>query len=449
MTPAATPISQPPAAPLSAAGHPGPTGRAATGTGTGGRCPTARALTARGSAPAAAAPGAPPARAGDKPAGSALLRCAEGATGEYDRLARPGGPARLDDPGDLIAAIPAMLGFRPERSLVLAVLCAAPDAPDSAVIDLVVRFDLRQPATGRPSDESTVAAAASRVCGRPGVVGVLVILVDEGLPDPERSLPQPIPVLTALERRMAAAAVPVRAVWAAHSIGGGRAWWSLTDPGRRGLIADPVASWVTLNRVLDGRPIRRCRDELTALVAPDPALRAEVSAELGAARARAKDRYATAARHADPIGFLRGELVTVLWLISNTESGADLAARELADIAVALRDRELRDCMFALAATVHAEAAEQVWSRLARALEGADRAETAMLLGYFAYVRGDGPFAGIALDAALDADPHHSMATLLHTALEAGMRPERLRDLARCGKDCAATLGVDMDTARW
>ncbi|MFI1459680.1 DUF4192 domain-containing protein [Nocardia carnea] len=450
MTPAATSVSQSPAARLDAPDHPGPApaDRAATGTGTDGRCPTARALAARAVAPTAAAPGPPPVRAGGQPAGSSLLRCAEGTTGEYDRLTRPA-PARLDDPGDLIAAIPAMLGFRPERSLVLAVLCAAPDAPDSAVIDLVVRFDLRQPGTGQTADEGTVAAAASRVCGRPGVVGVLVVLVDEELPYPEGSLPQPIPVLTALQRRMAAAAVPVRAVWAAHSIGGGRPWWSLTDPGRRGLIADPVASRVTLNRVLDGRPIRRCRDELTALVAPDPAARAQVSAELGAAQARAKDRYAAAAHRGDPIGFLRGELVTVLWLISNTESGADLAARELADIAVALRDRELRDCMFALAATVHAEAAEQVWSRLARALGGADRAETAMLLGYFAYVRGDGPFAGIALDAALDADPHHSMATLLHTALEAGMRPERLRDLARCGKDCAVTLGVDMDATQW
>ncbi|WP_280420429.1 DUF4192 domain-containing protein [Nocardia carnea] len=448
MTPAATSVPHSLAGPLRAPDHPvpAPGGRAAAGAG--GRCPTARALGTRAPGATTARSGVLPAQAGDKPAGSALLRCAEGAMGEYDRLTRSG-PARLDDPGDLIAAIPAMLGFRPERSLVLAVLCAAPDAPDSAVIDLVVRFDLRPPAGGRPFDDGTVAAAASRVCARPGVVGVLVVLVDEGLPDPAGPSLQPIPVLAALEHRLAAAAVPVRAVWAAHSICEGHPWWSVTDPGRRGLIADPVASRVTLNRVLDGRPIRRCRDELTALIAPDPALCAQVSAELGAAQARAKDRYAAAARREDPIGFLRGELATMLWLISNTESGADLDARELADIAVALRDRELRDCMFALAATMHAEAAEQVWSRLARALEGADRAETAMLLGYFAYVRGDGPFAGIALDAALDADPHHSMATLLHTALEAGMRPERLRDLARCGRDCAATLGVDMDATQW
>lgn len=414
-----------------------------TASGTGGRCPTARALRAARSTTTTS-----PRTRDDISAASSLLRCAEGSPGEYEGLTRPG-PARLDEPGDLIAAIPAMLGFEPERSLVLAVLCAAPGNPHSAVIDLVVRFDLWQPATGQPSDDATIAAAAARVCARPDVVGVLMVLVDEDLPDPEGSSPRPVPVLTALEGRLAAAAVPVQDIWATHSIGGGRPWWSLTEPGRRGRIADPAASRVTLDRVLDGRPIRRSRGELTALIAPDSTLGAQVSAELGAAQARAKDRYAAAALRANPIGFLHGELVTLLWLLSNSESGADLAPRELADIAVALRDRELRDCMFALAATGHAEAAEQLWARLTRALHGADRAETAMLLGYFAYVRGDGPVAGIALDAALDADPHHSMATLLHTALEAGMRPERLRDLAGCGRDCAATLGVDMDTARW
>lgn len=368
--------------------------------------------------------------------------------GEFDRLARPR-PARLDDPGDFIAAIPALLGFCPQRSLVLAVLCAGAEDPHSAVVDLVVRFDLLRPAARRAPDSTTVAAAAARVCARPGVVGVLAVLVDDELEQPANAVAEPVPVLTELERRLASAAVPIRAAWAAPVIRAGHPWWSLTDAGEHGLIADPAASRVTLNRVLDGRPVRHSRDELTALIAPDTALCARVSAELADAKARAKDRYAAAARRGDPIGFLRGELTTVLWLIAGAESGAELEPRELADLAVALRDRELRDSMFALAATAHAAAAEQIWLRLSRALDGADRAETAALLGYFAYVRGDGPFAGIALDAALTADPHHSMANLLQTALEAGMRPERLRELARCGRDCAAALGVELDAGQW
>ncbi|MGI5217375.1 DUF4192 family protein [Nocardia sp. CA-290969] len=452
MTPAAASASPPPLATTGASEPPIPEGpgRPPASPARPGRCPTARAFTARpvaATAPAARR-GAAHAEPGDRPPVRGLLRCAEGVAGEYDWLARSR-PARLDDPGDLIAAIPAMLGFCPERSLILAVLCAGPEAPHSAVIDLVVRFDLLRPAARRPADTATVAAAAARVCARPDVVGVLAVLVDDELVEPENAVAEPVPVLAELERRLASAAVPVRAAWAASVIRAGHRWWSLTDPGERGLIADPAASRVTLNRVLDGRPVRRSRDELTALIAADTALRAGVSAELTAAKSRAKDRYAAAARRGDPIGFLRGELATVLWLIAGAESGGELEARELADLAVALRDRELRDSMFALAATPHAAAAEQIWLRLTRALDGPDRAETATLLGYFAYVRGDGPFAGIALDAALSADPQHSMANLLHTALEAGMRPERLRELARCGRDCAAALGVDLDAGQW
>ncbi|NUS91011.1 MAG: DUF4192 domain-containing protein [Nocardia sp.] len=377
--------------------------------------------------------------------GAVRARCAD-RTDAYDHPFHPG-PTRLDDPGDLLAAIPAMLGFRPERSLVLAVLCAAPIA-ESAVIDLVVRFDLRHPDTGYPSDIDTVAAAATRVCARPGVVGVLLVLVDEEMGEGERSLRQRVPVLGELEKQLSAHAVPIRAAWAARAIAAGQPWWSVTGPPRRGRIADPVASTVTLNRVLDGRPIRRSRGELTGLVAADGALCEQVSKELAGARARAKDRYVAAARRGDPAGYLRGELSTVLWLIANAESDGGLGSRELAQLAVALRDREIRDAVFAVVDTVHAEATETLLAQLTRALEGADRAEAATLLGFFAYVRGDGPFAGIALDIALDSDPHHSMAALLHTALEAGMRPERLRDLAECGRQAAAALGVDL-TGAW
>lgn len=340
-----------------------------------------------------------------------------------------------------------MLGFRPERSLVVAVLCAAPGTPDSSVVDLVVRFDLRHPEMpGQPCGSETVAAAAARVCARPGVVGVLAVVVDDEAAPPVPPLRPHVAVLDELEGRLAAHAVPIRGSWAVRSIRAGEPWWSLTGPGRRGRVADPATSVLTLDRVFGGRPIRGSRAELTELVDTDIALREAVSGELPGARARAKDRFAAAARREDPVGFLRGELVTVLWLISQAESGAQPAARELADIAVALRDSRIRDCMFALAGTVHADAAERLWIRLTQSLEGGDRAESAALLGYFAYVRGDGPFAGMALDVAVDADPRHPMATLLHTALEAGMRPQRLRDLARCGRDSAADLGVDLET---
>lgn len=351
---------------------------------------------------------------------------------------------RIGEPGGFIAAIPAMLGFRPERSLVLAVLCVEDGEPGGAVVDLVVRFDLVDQALGRAVDTATTAAAAARVCARPGVVGVLAVIVDDrpGAGGPSGRASHP--VLAELERLLAGRGVPVRGAWAVSAIEPGRTWYSVSGPRHGGSVPDPAASPVTLSHVLGGRQIRRGRSELTDLVAVDPEARERVTAEIAGAADRAHDRYVAAARGGDALGYSRRALEQVLWQIANVDSGARLSARELADIAVALRDRRVRDTMFALVSTVHADAAERLWICLTRAASDGDRAESAALLGYFAYARGDGPFAGIALDTALEADPDHPMAVLLHAALASGMRPERLRELARCGRETAADLGIGL-----
>jgi hypothetical protein len=70
------------------------------------------------------------------------------------------------------------------------------------------------------------------------------------------------------------------------------------------------------------------------------------------------------------------------------------------------------------------------------------RAEALVLLAFSAYVRGDGPLAGVALEAALCGDPTHRMAGMLDTALQTGMRPEQIRELAATGYRLADQLGV-------
>lgn len=44
-----------------------------------------------------------------------------------------------------------------------------------------------------------------------------------------------------------------------------------------------------------------------------------------------------------------------------------------------------------------------------------------------AYLRGNGPLASVALDAALTADQTYSLAGLVRIALDAGIRPEQFR----------------------
>ena len=65
-----------------------------------------------------------------------------------------------------------------------------------------------------------------------------------------------------------------------------------------------------------------------------------------------------------------------------------------------------------------------------------------VLLAFSAYARGDGPLAGVSLEAALRCDPSHRMAGMLDTALQSGMRPEQIRELAATGYQIAKRLGL-------
>ena len=85
---------------------------------------------------------------------------------------------------------------------------------------------------------------------------------------------------------------------------------------------------------------------------------------------------------------------------------------------------------------------------LARALPAPWRVEALVLLGFSAYARGDGPLAGVSLDAALRADPAHRMAGMLDTALQSGLRPEEIRELAITGYRLADRLGVRLPPIR-
>ncbi|MUM28244.1 DUF4192 domain-containing protein, partial [Mycolicibacterium sp. CBMA 295] len=121
---------------------------------------------------------------------------------------------------------------------------------------------------------------------------------------------------------------------------------------------------------------------------------------------------------------------------------------ELVRLAVGLTDPRVRDTLYALAVGECAEQAEALWGLLARNLPDPWRVEALVLLAFSAYARGDGPLAGVSLDAALRSRPTHRMAGMLDTALQSGMRPERIRELALTGYRLAEQLGVQMPPRR-
>ena len=167
---------------------------------------------------------------------------------------------------------------------------------------------------------------------------------------------------------------------------------------------------------------------------------------MGPIRARAEARQRE--WQADPNGRGRHDVETAITTAGRVLEGGTPSVDELADLACSLTDIAVRDTLYALAVGSQAAAAEALWALLARTLPDPWRLEALVLLAFSAYARGDGPLAGISLEAALRSDPEHRMAGMLDTALQSGMRPEQIRELATTGYRLAKRLGVRLPARR-
>lgn len=129
-------------------------------------------------------------------------------------------------------------------------------------------------------------------------------------------------------------------------------------------------------------------------------------------------------------------------------AGESLSDTEFATLGCALSDAQVRDILYALAVGESAGEVESLWALLARTLPTPWRVEALVLMAFSAYARGDGPLAGVSLQEALRCEPGHRMAGMLDTALQSGLRPEDIRDLALTGYRLAKRFGVQLPPRR-
>ncbi|MCU1642949.1 MAG: hypothetical protein JWN03_3224 [Nocardia sp.] len=351
---------------------------------------------------------------------------------------------RISTPGDLIAAVPAVLGFTPEQSLVVIAL-KRPTETGTLEIATTVRADLPQ---YRTHSECPAISQVANVCRRSEIVAAFAIVVDDRVSPPVGDGVRPHrdhhQLIADLDKRLTELDVVLVNAWAVAEFCATALWWTLVRPYRRGTLPDPRASRTAMLRVFDGCPLYRSRADLEHLVAVDESLRDQVARALPPAAADAHRRFLRAVRIGNPDAYSRMALWRVIEAIKQATDFSTCPPSVLAETAVALRDPQVRDCMFGVTAGIYMRAAEQVWLTLTRSLSGPDRAEAAMLLAFNAYRRGDGALAGVALEVALAADPGHRMALLLDTALQSAMHPDRLQKLIQCGVEEAADLRVDI-----
>jgi hypothetical protein len=329
----------------------------------------------------------------------------------------------LTHPGALIAAIPAVLGFRPENSLVLVSI-------EAGQMGAVLRADLSPDLVDGLTELVDICDAAQP----DAVIAVIIDASGAACPMCNEEHRQLCEVLTEM---LADRGIEL---WAAHvvdQIGAGGRWHCVDGCGAHGSVDDPTASPVAVAAVLDGRRLYADRAELRSVVAPDDS---EGTGLVQAIRQRAADDEER--RADDPDGCARRDVQVALTAADRVADGASLTETEITALAGALADTQVRDVMYALAVGVRADTAEALWALLARVLPAPWRVEPLVLLAFSAFVRGDGPLTGISLEEALRCEPEHRMAQMLDTALHSGMRPEQIRDLAASGYRRAKQLGI-------
>jgi hypothetical protein len=328
---------------------------------------------------------------------------------------------RVRDQGELVAAVPAMLGFHPRESLVL----MATGGRSGHRLGLTLRVDLPPPEHPDYTDHAElVVASAVRGMLLDEPAGVIAVVVSES-GDPPRALPHPL-----LARRVAsaleAASLPLHAsMWAERTAGGAR--WACYEPcGCAGVVPDPATTAFIAAVVAEGRVVHADRSALAALVAPaDPAV----------LRRREKRLIQATDGELEEHG---GEVVldpaAGVFLVDAAIADAAAGRLVLADdrvvaLATALGIDEVRAEALRRCAGPHAAAAEQLWTALTRETPDPEAAEPAALLAMSALLRGDGALANIALDRAERAWPGHAFAGMVRRAAMAGIRPSVMREM--------------------
>jgi hypothetical protein len=329
----------------------------------------------------------------------------------------------LNRPGVLIAALPAVLGFVPEKSLVLVTV-------DHGEMGCVMRIDLSDELTASVEHIADVAATSEPDAA-------IAVVVDEEAASCRMCNDEYRQLAASLTSVLAERGIELLAAHVVDRVAAGGRWHCADGCGHAGTVEDPSASPLAMAAVLDGRRLYARRTELQDVITvADPARSAALAAVI--------DGYGVGTSDADA----RRNVEMAMAAAAQVADGQPLSDETAARLACALTDPLVRDTLYALAVGENAGEAESLWAELSRTLPEPWRAEALVLLAFSAYARGDGPLAGVSLDAALRCDETHRMAGMLDTALQSGMRPEQIRDLATTGYRLAGRLGVRLPPRR-
>ena len=305
---------------------------------------------------------------------------------------------RVSGPAEILQVIPYLLGFHPERSVVIVAL------REKAVV-VSARYDLDAPPEyAEPLCHSATAA---------GATGVLVALYDESITGHPLAHRAYRDELGKLFDKCGLDEVDALAV------GDGR-WWSYRcqddsccPPGGTALV---TVGAIAAGAVAEGLVALPGRADLEVELKPDEEQMADVFAALLTLGDEEDDR---------PENVLRAEdWSAVRRFVQDARRGAGTPAPEqAARVLWALMDVAVRDATVGFLTSRPERDVEVAWRDLVRIAPPLWRAPVATVYALWCLAGGSGARANIAIAAALAANPAYSMAQLLDEAQLRGVNP--------------------------
>lgn len=297
------------------------------------------------------------------------------------------------NPADLLAAVPCVLGFRPEDSVVLLTF-GPPGSSFHARVDL-------------PRTDEDVAEVSTllREAARRNAVTRLALVGYSESPDAGD-------VLVRLAADFVADGCEVIDVLRA-----GADRWFPVLPGRparhSGVPYDPAVHPFAAQSVLAGRVTHDSREELAATLTADAAGTERVASCVAELRRRPSAQVQRAAEAA----WVRA---TVSRHVRRREPFSD---RDAARLLLAIGDVGVRDVAWSTMTGENAHDQADLWRDVVRRSPIAVLAPAATLLAFAAWLAGQGALAWCALDRCAEADAGYNMARLVAQMLTGAMPP--------------------------
>ncbi|MFI9029270.1 DUF4192 domain-containing protein [Streptomyces sp. NPDC053560] len=381
------------------------------------------------------------------------------------RPTTPAGPeaqVTLRGPAELADALPYLLGFYPDDSIVLVALHGERGRFGGRV-RLGIPADTGQwPYIADQLADSLITSARERGTPPGGIIAFLC--QDPTATETGRDVRDRLhPLAQRLRTACGSRDVPVlEALCLSH----GR-FWSYVCPDERCCPADgtplalPGTSVMAAAAAYSGVQVRGSLKDMEARLAPHTGRRADDQVKALDAAAAALVPRMLSGRAPEAV---RDETLTLLTRALHTFRGdpptgshrakdacddALLSNGEAAEMILGLQDRLTRDHVAAWTEGPDAAPALRLWRALARRCPDAYETHAVpplTLAGWVSWATGDTAAARVALCRALTLDPDYLLAQLLHRALNEGLDPAKLRHCLRATRRPDAQPATDNPT---